>query len=225
MGGIPGRSPPPSPRLASLYRRLTSMTASSTLSSEFSVSLEGTHHGPWLTTPSLFAEIGSVPAHWERRDVADLWAEVLFVELGLGGDEVADAVGVHPGSYWWHECHGEDGKGESGPAVVLVCVGGGHYAPRHGDAIRGGGSRVLLGHILPSYTMDLAGEASEWQACVREAVEATRRAFVPASPEVVCYVDKKAFKAEQRGLLIDFIENQLGLRTALKPSDILGSRA
>jgi hypothetical protein len=41
----------------------------------------------------------------------------------------------------------------------------------------------------------------------------------------VCYVDKKAFKAEQRGLLIDFIENELGLRTALKPSDILGARA
>ena len=102
MGGIPGRSPPPSPRLASLYRRLTSMTASSTLSTEFSVSLEGTHHGPWLTTPSLFAEIGSVPEHWERRDVADLWAEVLFIELGLGGDEIADAGRVNPGSCWWH---------------------------------------------------------------------------------------------------------------------------
>ena len=47
------------------------------------VSLEATHHGPWVSAPSLFAEIGSCEAQWGRDDAADLWADILADELNL----------------------------------------------------------------------------------------------------------------------------------------------
>ena len=60
----------------------------------------------------------------------------------------------------------------------------------------------------------------EWQACVREAVASTSQAFAPGAPEIVCYIDKKAFKAPHRDALMSFVEHDLGLRTAMKPSQI-----
>ena len=91
------------PGQRSLYKK----TAASDLKSHFDVSLEvkeegeeedrdsltsrqGTHHGPWLTTPSLFAEIGrmtisllarphtlmnsgSTESEWTRQDAAMHW--------------------------------------------------------------------------------------------------------------------------------------------------------
>jgi len=44
---------------------------------------------------------------------------------------------------------------EAATPLVLVCIGGGHYAPKHGDLVRSRGAHVFLGHILPSYTLDL----------------------------------------------------------------------
>ena len=122
---------------------------------------------------------------------------------------------------WWDVSSRGDGGGEGG-GIAVVCIGGGHYAPKHGDLVRKlSRSRVFLGHILPSYTMDFSGEASEWQSCLREAVEATTRGFAPAVPEIVCHIDKKAFKATDREALIRFIEVDLGLRTALKASEVV----
>jgi len=66
----------------------------------------------------------------------------------------------------------------------------------------------------------LSGDASAWQQCVREAIEATVRGFGPESPEVVCHIDKRAFKGPDRDALVAFIEQELGVRTAMKPSDL-----
>lgn len=245
MGGFPGKCPPPSPRLAPMYRRLASVVARSPLQGDFQVSLEGTHHGPWVTSPSMFAEIGSQEAQWLRSDAADLWADVLFHELGLdGGSGPTDAVVRSAGSWWDAPAKGggvRESAGGDGPRaheeesghIALVCIGGGHYAPKHGDVVRGAPPHVFLGHILPSYTMDLTGDAKEWQDCVRDAVEATRKGFAPEAPEIVCHVDKKAFKGPHRDALVQFIEQELGLRVAFKASQLasqatptpLGARA
>jgi D-aminoacyl-tRNA deacylase len=161
-----------------------------------------------------------VEEHWVRQDVADLWAEVLSEELGLDGASDKKKQGGGGGGG-----EGGGGGGLASESVALVCIGGGHYAPKHGDVIRAFGSRVLLGHILASYALDLAGDAAAWQACVRDTVEATERAFSfglpPAAPEIVCYIDKKAFKASHRDALARFIEQDLGLRTATKPAHVL----
>ena len=204
---------------APTYRRLAAMTARSPLKSDFEVSLEGTHHGPWVTTPSMFAEIGSQQEQWKRRDAADLWADVLVHELLGGSSGPSDDV---TSGNWWDALgkNGGNGRraedGEGSKSIALVCIGGGHYAPKHGDLVRGAGAHVFLGHILPSYTMDFTGNASEWQDCVRDAVEATRKGFAPGTPEIVCHIDRKAFKAQQRDELVGFLEQQLGLRVVFQ---------
>lgn len=171
----------------------------------------------------MFAEIGSKQEQWHRCDAADLWADVLAHEL-LGGSS-SPSNDVTSGNWWDAHCKlgGDGGTAEDGngsKSIALVCIGGGHYAPRHGDLVRGTGAHVFLGHILPSYTMDFTGDAREWQDCVRAAVEATRKGFSPGTPEVVCHIDKKAFKAPQRDELVRFIEHQLGLRVAFQATQL-----
>ena len=67
---------PPGRRLASLYRRLHQLKKESagsvSVPEGFGVSLEATHHGPYLRAPSLFIEIGSTEAEWERTDAAEV---------------------------------------------------------------------------------------------------------------------------------------------------------
>ncbi len=65
------------------------------------VGFEVTHHGPYLSTPTFFIEIGSDESAWPDVAAAGVIARVL---LGL------DTVGVGP---------------------VILGIGGGHYAPRH----------------------------------------------------------------------------------------------
>lgn len=52
---------PASPRIAPLFRQLYDGVKASSLSEEFEVTLEATHHGPWhgAGTPCCFVEIGS----------------------------------------------------------------------------------------------------------------------------------------------------------------------
>jgi D-aminoacyl-tRNA deacylase len=66
----------------------------------FSICYEATHHGPYLTTPTFFIEIGSDEKYWDRKDAAALQASVIE-ELPEGND--------YP---------------------VAIGIGGGHYAPR-----------------------------------------------------------------------------------------------
>jgi D-aminoacyl-tRNA deacylase len=151
---------------------------------------------------------GSAEEFWTRTDAAHLWARVLCEQLGL-----ADA-------------HAREQQEQHADSVVLVCLGGGHYAPKHGDLVRAlGGRGVLLGHVVASYALDMAGDSSEWQACVREAVQATRQAFSAPAPEIVVHVDKKAFKGAERQALAAFVREDLGLRVALKASEVYTSPA
>lgn len=205
--------------MAPLFRRLVAAAAAANLAGGFDVTLEATHHGPWVDTPCLFAEIGSSEGEWQRSDAAALWADVLADELRLtcgGGGEWWDLLrerstpldsrraGPLRGSSGREGASAETrsgsaplrsgaGRREAPPhgsgearAVVAVGLGGGHYAPRHGDLIRrhagagpgGGGAAhggVFLGHVAASYALDFGGDG--WQSAVRECVESTRRAF------------------------------------------------
>ena len=82
-GGIKGVAVPPSPRFSAIYSALREECCKSELADEFEVSLETTHHGPVLTKPTLYLEIGSTDSEWIRKDAANLWAEVISRVLGL----------------------------------------------------------------------------------------------------------------------------------------------
>ncbi len=62
---------------------------------QYEVSLESTHHGPYLTKPTVFIEIGSSPERWQDKKAAQAVAETILKGaaqqgnytncIGLGG--------------------------------------------------------------------------------------------------------------------------------------------
>lgn len=123
-GGRPQTLSPAAPRdMGALLRRLKHHKDESHL--PHSVTYEATHHGPGMTIPSLFVEIGSSDAWYADRAGAELMARAIQDVLR--------------------------GEGRSqGP--ILVGVGGGHYAPRHTDVAFSG--RADYGHLLPAHAID-----------------------------------------------------------------------
>ncbi|MFO1532756.1 MAG: D-aminoacyl-tRNA deacylase [Thermoplasmatota archaeon] len=124
FGGAPQRLSPAAPRdMGALLRRLRHHKDQSQL--PHSVTYEATHHGPAMTIPSLFVEIGSSDAWYADRAGAELMARAIQDVLRGEG-----------------KC--------TGP--VLVGVGGGHYVPRHTDVALEG--LADYGHFLPSHAVD-----------------------------------------------------------------------
>ena len=106
-GGRAANCPPPNPRIAAWWRELNRVAENI---DEFDLSLETTHHGPWIETPSLFIEIGSTAETWGHMGAAKLLAGIIYRGLGLDG-------GLGLGNW-------------EGAGRVVVTLGGGHYAPR-----------------------------------------------------------------------------------------------
>ena len=81
--GEKGLAVPPSPRFSAIYSALRDEVSKSDMVNEFEVSLETTHHGPVLTKPTLYLEIGSKESEWIRKDASSLWAVVISRVLGF----------------------------------------------------------------------------------------------------------------------------------------------
>lgn len=89
------------------------------------VTYESTHHGPRMSLPTLFVEIGSDAAAYGDVPTARAMAAAISDVLR--------------------------GEGRStGP--VLVGVGGGHYAPRATDVAAAG--EADFGHLLPTHALE-----------------------------------------------------------------------
>jgi len=196
-GGINGKMVPPSPRFAFLYREMVKEARQNRLDEYFDLTLEATHHGPVLKTPTLYIEIGSTQSDWRREDALDLWARVLCRALGLDGEA--------PRGEW-------KGKGD-----VMVGLGGGHYAPRHKVVAENG--KIWLGHILAGYALDfklnnqITGDesAAPWQEAIISAIESTKHAF--PGGDVFVHLDRKSFKGWQRDEIKKFLaENDVLIR-------------
>ncbi|KAG1326682.1 D-aminoacyl-tRNA deacylase [Cocos nucifera] len=85
QGGRPGWAALPNPRIGPWLRLLKKIADSLGLLPEFEVTLEATHHGPVVNTPTLFLEIGSTEEYWGRQDAAQAIALLMWEGLGLGG--------------------------------------------------------------------------------------------------------------------------------------------
>ncbi|CAM9351897.1 unnamed protein product [Discosporangium mesarthrocarpum] len=200
-GGRPGKCPPPSPRLAGCLREIRRACGEAGLNETFDVTLEVTHHGPWLQTPAMFVEIGSTEEHWGRRDAANAWANALSRMLGLDGS---------PGHKSWLSLP----LSERLRRTVIVGIGGGHYAPKLGDIASRKGRYV--GHMVPSYALDFA-PGGRWRDAVSAVVESTRVAY-PGAGAVVAHVDKKSFKSVERAAVLEHLA-EIGVEAQLKASD------
>jgi D-aminoacyl-tRNA deacylase len=88
---------------------------------------EVTHHGPYMTIPTFYVEVGSTEDEWVKQKPADILAESILQLLEK-----------------YH--YEEDFKGN---IPVLVGVGGGHYAPRFTDVALE--KNCAFGHMIPNY--------------------------------------------------------------------------
>ncbi|MBA0861253.1 hypothetical protein Goshw_026123 [Gossypium schwendimanii] len=181
-GGKPGWAAPPNPRIGPWFRLLKNIANSHNLVPEFEVTLEATHHGPEINSPTMFVEIGSTEEYWKRQDAAQAIALLVWEGLGLG-ERIA--VGN------WSRDNDRN--------KILLGIGGGHYVPRHMDIVRKDG--VWIGHMLPGYSllMEDPREAKSptnstvvggtWRETIRVAFETTKLAF--PGGEVLAHLDHK----------------------------------
>ncbi len=94
------------------------------LRGKYDVSLEATHHGPYLETPTYYIEIGSDESAWEDKEAGKVIADTVMSE------QVKNPIEEDP---------------------VAFCVGGGHYAPRFTDLVKS--RKVSVGHMVPGWAM------------------------------------------------------------------------
>lgn len=124
FGGRPTTLPPSSPRdMGALLRRLKHHAKAAGL--PHAVTYESTHHGPWMSFPTLWVEIGSEDKWYRDPQSAVVVAKAI--------DDVLSGEG---------RCQGP----------VVVGVGGGHYVPRATDIALAG--KADFGHFLPSHFVD-----------------------------------------------------------------------
>lgn len=125
FGGRDNVLVPPAPlEMNSAFHLLREEARKRGLDQDYEVSLEVTHHGPFLSTPTYYIEIGSDEDSWTDTSA---------------GEAVASAV----------ERQGEQRVKEM---PVVVGVGGGHYAPHFTDMIKE--RDVSVGHIVPGWALN-----------------------------------------------------------------------
>ena len=201
-GGIKGAVVPPNQRFASWFRRMVQAAHDHAVGDEFDLTIETTHHGPSLSAPTMFIEIGSTESHWGRTDAAEVWADVIFEGLGLDGG---------PGLGDWDALS----DSERAQSKVMLGIGGGHYAPRHTDVLRK--TNCWAGHQIASYALEMERPEDEswdpqtgdlprgqWEHAIRVCVESTRQSFLGG--EVIAHLDRKSFKGWQRRSVIRLCE-------------------
>lgn len=198
-GGKPGWAAPPNPRIGPWLKLLNTIAQSHNLTPEFEVTLEATHHGPEINSPTMFVEIGSTEEYWKRQDAAQAIALLVWEGLGLGeGNSVGD----------WSRNNGKN--------KILLGLGGGHYVPRHMDIILK--YDVWVGHLLSGYSLlmedpgqskaqEIPGEVGgTWREAIKVSYETSKAAF--PGGDVLAHIDQKSFKGWQRIAIMSFLAEQ-----------------
>lgn len=201
FGGVKGVVVPPNPRFAAWYRMMCLASDVHKLIPEFEMTIETTHHGPLLEAPTMFIEIGSSESHWDRRDAAEAWADVITEAFGLDGSTPNPII---TGDWWSLDVE------TKAQQRVMIGVGGGHYAPRHTDVLRK--TNCWAGHQIANYALEMERPEDvnwspdegvlpngPWNHAIRVCVESTRAVF--AGAKIMVHLDRKSFKGWQRRVI------------------------
>jgi len=181
-GGVKGKAVPPSTKFGDMFRIMRKIAIEASLDKEYDITLEATHHGPLLDSPTLYLEIGSDEERWTDSRAARVWAQAISICLGMSEDAQQRE---------W------PGEGD-----VMIGLGGGHYAPRHKAIISE--TEVWVGHILANYAIvfedhEGGSPSGPWEHSVRTAVDSTRAAYPGGN--IFAHLDRKSFKGWQRQAL------------------------
>ncbi len=103
----------------------------------FDIIQECTHHGPFLSKPSMFIEIGSSEPQWENQEAGKIIAETIH-----------HLATKEPPHY-----------------KVAVGIGGPHHTPNFKKIILGG--EIAVGHVCPKYQLENLDKEMVLQAVER----------------------------------------------------------
>jgi len=137
------------------------------------VCFEVTHHGPYIDVPAFFAEVGSTEREWSKKEGAEAvaWSIIMLLK-----------------SYHYENDFPRD-------IIVLIGIGGGHYAPRFTDIVFE--KNVAFGHMIPSYHIEDGNVDIE---ILKKTLQAT--------PNVSgVYFSRKALKKSQLSEYKEWIKN------------------
>lgn len=171
-GGRPGYLPPSAPRemtsaLKSLYRE------KKTLGLKDQTTFEVTHHGPVVSSPCFFIEIGSDPERWG---------------IPLLGEAIARAL--------LSESFPENDK----DLPVAIGLGGGHYAPRFTDrAMR---NKFAFGHMIPDYILSSDDDLPRHMRLAMDSTKGAEYVFVHRSKRNMEMLQGVEEAAQEMGLKI-----------------------
>ena len=112
----------------------------------FEVTLECTHHGPFLEKPAMFIEIGSSEAQWKDKNAAELIAGIIK-EMAKGIDAIMQS-------------NFEIGFG----------IGGTHYCSTFNKIVQR--TSIALGHICPKHMLEKLDRSMIEQAMKKTIPEA-----------------------------------------------------
>ena len=140
LGGLP-RKVSVSPANAMREALLTMMRGKEQRKLEYEVCYEGTHHGPSLDVPTMFAELGSRPQQW--NDVEAAW---------IVANSTMNAI-----------MRFDDHK-----TRVALGIGGPHYNPKFTRMAMEEG--FAFGHIIPKYAIAKINSAILRQ-CIERTME------------------------------------------------------
>jgi D-aminoacyl-tRNA deacylase len=150
-GGRNGFLPPSAPvEMTSALKQL--YKEKKALGIKDQTTFEVTHHGPAITSPSFFIEIGSDPSRWGLENLGEAIARTL-----LSGSLTEKGVGL----------------------PISIGIGGGHYAPRFTDrAMR---NKFYFGHMIPDYILTGERAIEELIEMAKGATEGAEYAFIHRS--------------------------------------------
>ena len=111
-----------------------------------SICFEVTHHGPYMSIPTVFIEVGSTEEEWNNKKACRVLAKTL---LDL-----------------FKKYHYEEDFSDK--TQVVVGIGGGHYAPRFTDVALE--KDIAFGHMIPNYHIK---EGNITDDMIKQALEKT----------------------------------------------------
>ena len=121
---------------------------------EYEITLEATHHGPYINKPHLFIEIGSSEKEWQDMNAVKVIAKTI--------NEASKKFELHK-----KETKQEQKKGKKQKWQTALAFGGGHYCQSFNKHMLE--DKYAFAHICPKYAL-----ASLTQDMIKQAIEKTQ---------------------------------------------------
>ena len=128
-----GTSKKVSPSIAGLNKKMFQILFKKSENlKDFIISMECTHHGPYIEKPSIFIEIGSSKEEWQNPELGKIIAKTIkeFVYVNSSNEKSENGVGIG--------------------------IGGPHYCNNFNEIQLN--SSIAISHVIPEYVLPLNKE-------------------------------------------------------------------